>query len=107
MDNENNTKREITEELPDENLTSLAAGGEYMRIDKMFPRSPSTMQGCERFELKPGADGPFSNIKNYDWPCAYCKYGKWVYHDRLCYSFNCCTYPEDYGEHIFLWYTGK
>lgn len=107
MDNENNTKREIPQELPDELLASLAAGSEYIRTDDLFLPLPDITQGCTRYALKPGSRDQGEAIKRLIYPCKYCKYCKEFYRDMYDQHYKCCTYPEDYSRYSFLFYTGN
>lgn len=107
MGDESNAKRDIPEELPDELLASLAAGGEYIRIDNLFLPLPEITQGCTTYALKSGSEDRGEAIKWMSFPCVYCKYWKGLYHDRYHEFYECCTYPEDYSRYSFLRYTGN
>ena len=106
MNNESNAKREIPQELPDELLASLAAGGECIHTDDLLLPLPDITQGCTRYALKPDSKNQGEVIKWVNYPCKYCKYWKDFYRDRSHQQYKCCTYPEDYSGYSLLLYTG-
>ena len=90
MDNENNTKKGLPQELPEELLADVSGGGKYS--DKGYKELDGYYGICEKYQYR--YQGEEENVNPDD--CLRCRYFRIETHYR--YFVRYCTYPDDYTE---------
>ena len=91
MNNENNTKKGIPQELPEELLADIAGGGGKYS-DKGYKVLDGYYGICEKYQYR---YAPEEWENEYSDDCLRCRYFR---REATYYPTLYCTYPDDYTE---------
>ena len=90
MDNENNTKKGIPQELPEELLADVGGGGRYS--GKGYKPLGNIYGRCEKYVYRKAEDGWENENPDDCLRCRYFRVEMGAYNDYTPY----CTYPDDW-----------
>ena len=93
MDDENNTKKGLPQELPEELLADVGGGGKYPGYSGKGYKVLSDKYGiCEKYQYRYAPEGWENKNPDDCLRCRYFRFDMGAYNDYTSY----CTYPDDY-----------